>query len=133
MILGFLIAVGLLPAHALEMAGTPRMLVATTFDVAALDPGNPRDELACAPGKRLDRVTPVVAHRTLPCGTRLFLYAPRTGRSVVAVVLDRGPYGRNSGGIDLSHATARALRSNGEEQVLVVPLGPHVRKVSGAR
>lgn len=34
-----------------------------------------------------------VAHRTLPCGT-LLLVQNRTGRRVLAAVLDRGPWGR---------------------------------------
>ncbi len=125
-IVAFLVAIGILPPH-LSLAAQLRVLVATNFDVPDRDPWNPRGELACAPGRQLDRVTPVVAHRTLPCGSRVLLYAPRTGRSVIATVADRGPYGRNRHGIDLSAATARALRANGEEAVLVVPLGAHVR------
>lgn len=131
MILAFLAAIGLLPSHAVDMA-PPRVMLATTFDVASIDPGNPRDELACAPGHHLDRVTPVVAHRTLPCGARLLLYAPRTGRTVIATVADRGPFGKNRDGIDLNHAAARALRSNGWESVVVVQLAgraPNVRSV----
>ena len=48
----------------------------------------------------------LVAHRTLPLGTRLRL--TYEGRSVVVPVLDRGPYvaGRD---LDLSHAVAAAL------------------------
>jgi rare lipoprotein A len=48
-----------------------------------------------------------VAHKSLPCGTRVrFRYR---GRSVVAKVIDRGPYaaGREW---DLAPATKRALR-----------------------
>ncbi|HYM84506.1 MAG TPA: septal ring lytic transglycosylase RlpA family protein [Candidatus Dormibacteraeota bacterium] len=33
-----------------------------------------------------------VAHRTLPCGTRLLFRNPYNGRSVTAIVVDRGPY-----------------------------------------
>lgn len=33
-----------------------------------------------------------VAHRTLPCGTRVILRNPANGRVVTAVVVDRGPY-----------------------------------------
>ena len=33
-----------------------------------------------------------VAHRTLPCGTRVIFRNPANGRSVTAVVVDRGPY-----------------------------------------
>jgi rare lipoprotein A (peptidoglycan hydrolase) len=33
-----------------------------------------------------------VAHRTLPCGTRVIFRNPVNGRSVTAIVVDRGPY-----------------------------------------
>ncbi len=48
------------------------------------------------------------AHRTLPFGTRLRVTDPKSGRSVVVVVNDRGPY---VGGrvLDLSLGAARAL------------------------
>lgn len=121
MILAFLVTIGLLPPS-LARTSPPRVLVATNFDVPARDRWNPHGALACRPGHDLDRVTPVVAHRTLPCGTRVLLYAPRTGRSVIATVQDRGPYGKNRGGIDLSAATTRALRANGWESVVVVEL-----------
>ncbi len=34
-----------------------------------------------------------VAHRTLPCGTRVGVCLARTGRCTVAYVVDRGPWG----------------------------------------
>lgn len=48
-----------------------------------------------------------VAHRTLPCGTRVAITSP-AGRTVVVAVIDRGPYvaGR---ALDLSSATKTAL------------------------
>jgi rare lipoprotein A len=51
-----------------------------------------------------------VAHRTLPCGTRLTLRY--RGRTVQATVIDRGPFmgGRE---FDLTGATARALGFGG--------------------
>ena len=121
MILAFLVTLGILPP---SLAAPLRVhqLVATNFDVPERDRWNPRGALACRPGQQLDRTTPVVAHRTLPCGSQVLLYAPRTGRAVVATVADRGPYGRNRTGIDLSAATTRALRANGWERVLVVEL-----------
>jgi rare lipoprotein A len=33
-----------------------------------------------------------VAHRTLPCGTKVVFRNPANGRTVVAHVVDRGPY-----------------------------------------
>ena len=60
--------------------------------------------MAC--GGTLTPGTLGVAHRTLPCGTRLTLRY--RGRSVRAAVVDRGPF---AGGreFDLTAATARAL------------------------
>jgi rare lipoprotein A len=49
-----------------------------------------------------------VAHRSLPCGTRIAFRNPANGRVVVARVIDRGPYvaGRHW---DLSAGLCRAL------------------------
>jgi rare lipoprotein A (peptidoglycan hydrolase) len=33
-----------------------------------------------------------VAHKTLPCGTRVTFRNPDNGRTVTALVVDRGPY-----------------------------------------
>lgn len=38
-----------------------------------------------------------VAHRTLPCGTRLLVVDLDTGRAARVVVVDRGPYGQVDG------------------------------------
>lgn len=48
------------------------------------------------------------AHRTLPFGTRVRVTDPKTGRSVVVTINDRGPFG---GGrvLDLCTSAARAL------------------------
>jgi len=52
------------------------------------------------------------AHRTLPFGTRLRVTDPKSHRSVLVVVNDRGPF--NKGRIiDLSLAAAKALRMTG--------------------
>lgn len=49
-----------------------------------------------------------VAHRTLPCGTRVTFQNPANGRTITVPVIDRGPYvvGRQW---DLSGATCRYL------------------------
>lgn len=36
---------------------------------------------------------PVMAHRHWPCGTRVWIWCPRTKKGAWAVVMDRGPYG----------------------------------------
>ncbi len=48
------------------------------------------------------------AHRTLPFGTRVIVYYPRTGKAVAVRINDRGPFveGRI---IDLSYAAAREI------------------------
>lgn len=70
--------------------------------------------LAC--GGTLGYDSLVVAHRTLPCGTKVRIRY--RGRSVTATVRDRGPY---SGGreFDLAGAVARRLGFDGVGTVLV--------------
>jgi peptidoglycan lytic transglycosylase len=48
------------------------------------------------------------AHRTLPFGTRVRVTDPKTKRSVVVIVNDRGPFGKRRV-LDLSPSAARAL------------------------
>lgn len=69
--------------------------------------------LAC--GGRLDTMTPVVANKTLPCGTRLTICFTRPGwgtNCTAAVVMDRGPYvaGRS---FDLGPAVAHRVHFSG--------------------
>lgn len=61
-----------------------------------------------ASGARFEPEGLTAAHRTLPLGTRLRVTDPKSGRSVVVVVNDRGPYvaGRV---LDLSLGAARVL------------------------
>jgi len=49
-----------------------------------------------------------VAHRSLPCGTRVTFRNPKNGRTITVKVIDRGPYvaGRTW---DLSRATCKDL------------------------
>ena len=89
--------------------------VATTF--------NDR-HTACAP-YHLQPGRLEVAHPSLPCGTQLEITNRRNGRKVVAYVADKGPCTTahcrsrrpdivRTRQLDLSPATARALRSNGK-------------------
>jgi rare lipoprotein A len=48
------------------------------------------------------------AHRTLPFGTHVRVTDPRTKRSVVVTINDRGPFGKRRV-LDLSPSAARAL------------------------
>lgn len=48
------------------------------------------------------------AHRTLPFGTRVRVTDPTTGRSVIVVINDRGPFGKHRV-LDLSVTAAKEL------------------------
>lgn len=98
--------------------GTPRPVtwqrsVASSFGI---NDGYLWGHLAC--GGRLTPTAMVVAHRSLPCGTRVVLRF--RGRTVVATVADRGPfccgmpYSRTW---DLSPGVARALKFDGLDWV----------------
>jgi rare lipoprotein A len=58
------------------------------------------------------------AHRTLPFGTQLTVTNPRTGKSVVVVVNDRGPFTHGLH-LDLSRGAARAIGLTGTGAVCV--------------
>lgn len=60
-------------------------------------------------GERYDPKKLSAAHRSLPFGTRLRITDPRSQRSVVVVVNDRGPFTKGRV-LDLSLAAAKALR-----------------------
>ena len=77
-------------------------------------PGFFGNRTAC--GKTYHRDLLGVAHRTLPCGTKVsVLYR---GRSVRVPVVDRGPYGHANW--DLTEETARRLRFSGRKTVGVL-------------
>ncbi len=61
-----------------------------------------------ADGKRHSVDELLVAHRTLPLGTVVDITLLATGKTVRAIVRDRGPFVRNRC-VDLSAGTARAL------------------------
>jgi rare lipoprotein A len=58
------------------------------------------------------------AHRTLPFGTQLRVTDPRSGRSVVVIVNDRGPFVRRRV-LDLSLSAARAIGMIGRGVMLI--------------
>ena len=61
-----------------------------------------------------------VAHQTAACGSYLRVTSLRTGRSIRALVTDRGPFVRGRC-VDLGIAGARALGINGVGPVRVEP------------
>jgi rare lipoprotein A (peptidoglycan hydrolase) len=67
-------------------------------------PGFFGNRTAC--GKRLTRTIQGVAHKRLPCGTKVALRY--RGRTVVVPVIDRGPFAHGAD-YDLTQATARSL------------------------
>ena len=73
-----------------------------------------------ASGERLHPDSLTCAHRTYPFGTRLRVYNPANGRSVIVRVTDRGPFVRGRI-IDLSWRAAKELDiiSKGVAMVIV--------------
>ncbi|MGB7660848.1 MAG: septal ring lytic transglycosylase RlpA family protein [Pseudolabrys sp.] len=65
-----------------------------------------------ARGDRYDAAKFTATHRSLPFGTRLRVTDPRSKRSVVVVVNDRGPFTKGRV-LDLSLAAAKALNMTG--------------------
>ena len=93
----------------------------TVYDAAVatlFGPGLFGRRTAC--GTRLGPETLGLAHRTLPCGTRVEVYFG--GRTVVVPVIDRGPF---VGGVtwDLTAATAARLNFSGRGYVGTFPRG----------
>ncbi|MFZ0067880.1 MAG: septal ring lytic transglycosylase RlpA family protein [Pseudolabrys sp.] len=74
--------------------------------VAAFYSTNYSGSTAC--GERYDPKKYTAAHRSLPFGTRLRITDPRSQRTVIVVVNDRGPFTRGRV-LDLSLAAAKAL------------------------
>lgn len=95
-----LISYGISLAAADTAGASPRRALTTWYGPSLY--GNP---VACPGYGPLTRYTRGVAHRTLPCGTDLYLY-----RGVVKVrveVIDRGPF--TAATFDLSARTAQNL------------------------
>jgi len=103
----------------LQLASSGQVGLGTIFGSSRWDAANPHSSLACTHREIDDRKDMVVAHNTLPCHTRVWMFNPRTGRSAVARVADRGP---RHALVDMSRAVARRLKHNGREPVLLVPL-----------
>ena len=61
-----------------------------------------------ASGQKIERGALTAAHRTLPFGTRVRVSDPKTGRSVVVTINDRGPFARGRI-LDVSTSAAKIL------------------------
>jgi hypothetical protein len=77
-----------------------------SFNATWYGPGLWGNRLGCTK-RKLTRATMGVAHKTLPCGTRVEFYYK--GRTVTVPVVDRGPFRTNTAW-DLTYAAAKALR-----------------------
>ena len=75
-------------------------------------PGLYGNGMAC--GGRLSRTTWGVAHKTLPCGTRVAI--AHGGRIVIAPVVDRGPFVKGVE-YDLTRHAAEAVRMSTTSQI----------------
>lgn len=75
-------------------------------------PGFWGQKTAC--GIKLTKTTLGVAHKTLPCGSRVTVYLD--GRQIDLPVIDRGPYGHGAA-LDLTQAAAEAIGMTQTEQV----------------
>jgi len=80
-----------------------------------------------ASGERLHSDSLTCAHRTYPFGTKLKVYNPANGRSIIVRVTDRGPFVRGRI-IDLSWRAAKELDiiSKGVAMVVVQKYNPIV-------
>ena len=80
-------------------------------------PGLYGNRLAC--GGKLTHRTLGVAHKSLPCGTKVALRY--RGRTIVVPVVDRGPYSRGVS-YDLTSATAQKLGMTQTSRLGAAPL-----------
>ena len=85
--------------------------------------GNPT-----ASGQKLTPSTRGVAHKELPLGSKVKITDPRTGRSIIAPVVDRGPYHGNRQ-YDLTTQTTKDLgykdyKDFGVRNLDVTPIKP---------
>lgn len=76
-----------------------------------------------ASGERFNQNALTLAHRHLPFGTRVRVVNPRTGRSAIARVNDRGPFGHRGYTADLSKGLAQkvGLRGTGPVHLEILP------------
>src|SRR6185369_16146607 len=75
----------------LSLIGSGHVGVTTIFGSSHWDRSNPHSRLACLHREIDDRKDFIIAHNSLPCGKKVWLFNPRTGLSTLAEVADRGP------------------------------------------
>ncbi len=72
-------------------------------------------------GQIITKRTLGVAHKTLPCGTKVEFFLRRTGKKIVLPVIDRGPFANNAVW-DLTLTAMKRLGSSSTEFLGAVPL-----------
>jgi len=116
--------------------------IGTTF--SSVDKYNPNPHLACATNKVLKDTDLVIAHRELPCFTKVIVCNVRTEKCTSAIVKDRGTFGitgdHYTAVVDMSLEVAKRIESNGFEPIILfspvpIPNKPpkkkaYVRKLS---
>ena len=91
-----------------------RAAISTTPEPASASPVYQNGMAVYYPGRSDSRSVLTAAHLTLPFGTWVEVRHVRTGRSVMVLINDRGPFGRPERVIDLSASAARRLGIMGE-------------------
>jgi rare lipoprotein A (peptidoglycan hydrolase) len=76
-----------------------------------------------ASGERFNRYAMTLASRHLPLGTMVRVINPRSGRSALARVNDRGPFGKRGYTVDLSQGLAGRIGLLGNGPVRLEVLG----------
>ena len=78
------------PARGTGPVGDEKHALALKYETSFYGPGLYGGKTAC--GHDYTKQLVGVAHRTLPCGTRVSFRNPANGRVVTTQVIDRGPY-----------------------------------------
>jgi len=109
-----LVAVGLAAGALMQSAAAEQIKPRTFSGLCAYDAQSKR----LASDQKPDPNAFTAAHRTLPFGTRVRVTDPKTGRSVIVTINDRGPFGKGRV-IDVSLGAARALDMIGRGVIYV--------------
>ena len=96
------------------------------------DPGNPNPHLACVPGFNVKDDMPVVAHRKIPCGTKVIICKLNMSKCTKAIVGDRlgnhckkwkkGKCIKYWSDLDMTRAVGKEIDHKGYEPVLYIDM-----------
>ncbi len=103
-----------LPGRAAGSGAATSPLLGATPAPSSMSPVYQSGMAVYYPGRRDSRSALTAAHLTLPFGTWVEVIHARTGRSVMVLINDRGPFGRSERVIDLSASAASVLGIMGE-------------------